>query len=99
MALNSSYDLNDRVRCTGTFTVSDVNTDPTAITFVYKVPSGTITTLTYGVDGALVKSATGVYYVDLDVSSAGSWYYVFRGTGACVAAVEGKFFVKVSDVV
>lgn len=84
--MSSSYDLHDRVRITGTFAVDDINTDPTAVTFSYRNPAGTTTTLTYDTDAALVKVSAGVYYVDLDLSTAGVWYYRFRGTGTVVAA-------------
>lgn len=93
--MTSLYSEGDLVRCTGTFTNADGDAvDPTAVIFKTKDPSGNITTLTYGVDAALVKSATGVYYVDVDVDEAGLWWYRFESTGTGQAAGEDKFTVS-----
>lgn len=89
-----SYDIGDRVHVTAAFTVSSVATDPTTVVFKYKDPSGTITTLTYGIDPEIVRSAEGNYYVDLDVDEQGDWWYRWAGTGAVVAAQEVKFYVQ-----
>jgi hypothetical protein len=81
------YDKGDLLRITGTFTnASNAAIDPTVVLFKYRNPAGTSTTLTYGVDAALVKSATGIYYVDLDMSSSGVWYAKFQSTGTGQAA-------------
>lgn len=81
------YNLGDRVRCTGTIEQTDgTNIDPTTVKAWYRNPAGTVTTLTYGVDVALVKSAVGVYYFDLDADTAGNWYYGFYSTGTGKAA-------------
>lgn len=85
------YDVGDVVRCTATFSVSGTNTDPSAVTFKYKAPSGTITTYVYGTDAQLVKSAVGIYYVDVTVSAPGSYAYRFSSTGTGRAAAEGRF--------
>lgn len=89
-----AYDLNDVPRFTGTFkNASDVLTDPTVVTFTYTNPAGTATTLTYGTDVALVKSSTGVYYVDLALSTVGRWQIVWRGTGTVADADETDIIV------
>lgn len=80
------YHLGDRVRCTGTLeTTAGVDTDPTVAKAWYRNPAGTVTTLTYG-DAVLLKSATGIYYFDLDVDTAGRWLYGFYSTGTGKAA-------------
>ena len=53
------YEKGETVRITGTFTVSDVATDPTTVTLKVQNPAGTETTYTYAA-GEITKSATGV---------------------------------------
>ena len=94
----NSYDKGDTVRCTGTFTDSDGNEqDPSAVFFEFNTPAGVNTEHQYGVDAELVKSATGVYYVDIDANAAGIWAYRFYATGSGKAASENKFAVKETD--
>lgn len=84
------YDIGDKVRLTATFTnLAGTATDPSTVTFRMKLPGGTTTTYTYGSTAELVKSSTGVYYVDWTFSVAGSHYYRFAGTGTVAAADEG----------
>lgn len=87
------YYINDVVRVKATFQAAGVNTDPTAITLEYKKPSGVRTILTYGTDAALVKTATGLYQVDLTIDAQGHWHVKWKGTGAVIAAVEDEFNV------
>lgn len=91
------YDVGDVVRCTGTFATSGTNVDPSTVKFKFKTPAGTITTYTYGTDAQLVKSATGIYYVDVPAASSGGWAYRFESTGAGKAAAEGRFEVSHSQ--
>lgn len=88
------YDINQSVRLTGSFTVSDVATDPTTVTFDYRKPGGTQATWTYGTDAEVVKSSTGVYYVDLTLDTAGEWYYQWNGAGTVVATGSGRVYVR-----
>lgn len=90
----NSYTLGSMIRLTSTFKVSGTNTDPTAITFKVRAPSGTVTTYVYGTDAQLVKSATGVYYVDYTPAAEGVYAWRMAGTGTCVAAEEQQFTVK-----
>jgi hypothetical protein len=92
--MSNIYDKGDLVRITGTFTTAaGVATDPTAVLFSIKNPAGTTTTYTYGTDAQLVKSTTGIYYVDVNVNAVGTWYYKFYSTGTGQSASEGLFFV------
>lgn len=97
MALENAYAVGQQVRLTVTFTVSAAATDPTTVTLKVKDPAGTITTYTYA-GSTITKSGTGVYYKDLALSSSGTWYYGFTGTGTCAAASEGKVFAKPTDL-
>lgn len=89
------YQKGDLVRVTGTFTNSaGTAIDPAAVFFAYTNSAGSTTTLQYGVDGAVVKSSTGVYYVDVSASSAGRWYWRWYSTGTGQAADIGEFVVE-----
>lgn len=91
-ATEVAIDLNNLARVTTTFQVDSVDTDPTAVTLTTRDPNGTIVTYTY-VGGDVIRDAQGVYHVDIAAITAGTWYWAFRGTGACVAQVEGDFFI------
>ena len=67
--------------------------DPSAVTFKYTKPSGTVTTLVYLTDGALVKDSTGNYHVDLSLTEPGRWFYQWKGTGTVEEVEEGEFEV------
>lgn len=88
------YQPGDTVRLDTTFKVADVLTDPTVVTLTYRSPSGTSTTLTYGVDAALVKDSTGTYHADIAVSAAGRWDWRWTGTGTAAGIDEGTFTVE-----
>ena len=79
----NSYGVGDLVRATGTWTDADgAAADPDALTFKVRPPSGTTVTKTYGVDAEVVKSSTGIYYYDIDITEAGTYWYQFQSTGA-----------------
>ena len=88
--------VGSRPQFIGTFTVNGVRTDPTAVVFKIQDPSGNETTYTYGVDAALVKDSTGVYYVFYVMDEGGEWTVRFNGTGADYDAVEYSFNVNAS---
>jgi hypothetical protein len=90
----SSYDRGDLIRITATFTVGGVATDPTAVYLYLRAPDGTLTTLQYGVDASLTKTATGAYRYDYSATARGDVYYRWAGTGAAQAAEQGTFFVQ-----
>lgn len=93
MARPNSYDVGDRVRVRGIFqSLAGVDTDPDTIVCKYQDPSGAETTVTYPT--SIVKSSTGRYYLDIDITAAGTWYYRWVGTGAVVAAGEQSFVVR-----
>lgn len=68
--------------------------DPTGVVLKYKIQNGTATTLTYGVDAALVKDSTGVYHCYITPSTAGVYYYRWEASGTTsTGAVEGLFVI------
>jgi len=90
------FDINSVIRLQGTFkNASDVLADPTTITLKYEDPSTNETTLTYAA-AQLTKGSTGVYYYDLTVDEAGTWYYRFESTGIPKTSGESSFDVRVS---
>lgn len=91
------YDVGDVVRTTATFKVGGVPTDPTAVTFKYKKPDGTIVTKIYGTDSEVVKDSTGTYHFEISVTASGSWSYRWASTGTAAGASERKFLVRASE--
>ncbi len=91
----NAYDKGDLAHVTVAFTTSaGVATDPTALTFAYKLADDTVwTTLTYGVDGALAKDSVGNYHVDVNCDYVGVARYRWASTGTGQAAVEDSFLV------
>jgi uncharacterized protein YfaS (alpha-2-macroglobulin family) len=89
----SLYKKGQKVRCLVNFKVDDGLTDPTTVTFKSKKPSGTVTTLVYGTDAAVVKDATGQYHADVVTDEKGEWNFRFEGTGICTAVEESAFNV------
>jgi hypothetical protein len=91
------FDKGDLIRATNTFTnAAGTVLDPTDVYCKYQVPGSSVTTLHYGVDGALVKEQTGIYHVDISATAAGTYYVRFYSTGTGQAAVESSFCVQES---
>ena len=93
----NEYQVGDLVRITGTWTDSaGVATDPTTVLGTHTDPSGVSTALTVG--GGITKSATGVYYYDIDADEAGTWIYRFygQGGGATAQGANESYFLAVT---
>lgn len=93
----ATYDVGDLVQATGTFTDAPTGGsahDPTAVSFTMKEPDGTRTTYVYGTDAEVVRSATGIYYVNWSATQEGRHYYRWFATGTGQAAEEGSFIVR-----
>ena len=97
--MTNVYAKDSLVRISSEFTVASVDSDPTTVKCFYKDPNNLVTTLTYGVDGALIKDATGKYHVDIMTTVVGNWWYRFEATGAVVAANEAEFVISLSNIV
>lgn len=79
-------------------TVTDVTTgallDPSTLVLTLMNPAGLTTTLTYGTDTAVTKSATGTYAIETIVNVAGGWTYKITATGPAATGVKsGSFWV------
>lgn len=96
MAGMKTYDKGDKARVTATFTVTATGAaiDPTAVVAKVKTPAGVTATYTYGVDNALVRTGTGVFYVEVDLTAAGTWSVAFLSTGDGQAAADQPLYVK-----
>ena len=91
----NSYDVGALVRCSAAFTnIAGAAIDPAAVKFKYRTPAGSITTLIYGTDAALVKDSVGNYHVDVSPTTHGDWLYRFEATGTGQSAEESLFFIK-----
>jgi hypothetical protein len=90
----NTYVRGTLVRCSVLFeNAAGTDVDPTTVTFRFKTPAGATTSWVHGVDGGLVKDATGAYHADVDANDEGAWHYRWEGTGANQAAAEGQFTV------
>jgi len=76
----ATYDKDDRVRVTATFTSGGTNTD-TSVVATHRKPDTTDTTLT------TTNSATGIYYANVDLDQIGTHTVRFTGTSP-VKAME-----------
>ena len=96
----NQWDQGDKVRVSGLVEdAAGVDTDPSVVKFTYRTPAGVVTTLTYGVEAALVKTATGQYYVDISADLPGVYTYRFWSTGNGQGASRGQFSVRKTELV
>jgi len=88
----NSYPVGSKVRSTCTFENSaGTDVDPTGVSVTYRVPGAAASvTKTYPTDAEVVKSATGIYYIDLDLDTAGEYRIRWAGTGSNKAAQESR---------
>jgi len=92
----TTYDIGDRIRETATFkNASSAVADPTTVKCHVEAPSGGVTSHTYAVStGDIVRSGTGVYYLDITTTGHGRYEVRWTGTGTVIASVEGWFSVR-----
>lgn len=94
----NTYKRDSQVRLTATFkNSSGTVTDPTTIKVKYKTPAGVETTKTYVTDAEVVRSSTGIYYIDLTLTQTGRWHYRWEGTGTIIATSEASLDVDASQ--
>ena len=77
---------------TNTFAVDDVPADPSTITLAVTTPTGTSTTYTYSL-AEITRTGTGVYTKDIACTEAGTWTYVWTGTGTASDVQPGTWDV------
>ena len=85
----SSYDVGNKIRVTVTFTdiLNDSGVvDPNTVYCSIRTPSNKTVTYENDVDTEVVKSSTGIYYIDVPLSTDGHWYIRWWGLDADGAA-------------
>lgn len=83
-----SANVGDVIKIAGNVKTDSADVDPSVVKAWTRSPSGTITTYTYGVDGAVTKINTGDYALTFDVDTAGTWWCGFYSTGTGKAASD-----------
>ena len=95
----NSYDVNDVVRITGTFTsTAGVLTNPAKVTFVYEHPLGTITTRT-STAATVINPTVGTFYTDVIIDAEGVYEYRVFSTGTVRSATQGWWRVRTQRAV
>ena len=87
------------VRITANFkTLTGSLLDPTVVQFKrYRVADADLVTYTYG-SGTLLRTSTGIYYVDLDTTAlSGQYNWQFLATGTGQNMQQGSFYVQQSN--
>lgn len=93
----NSYYIGQRVRLWANFYRAGVLVDPTEIYIMNRDPSGNEATEQYiGGAGAVVKAATGQYYLDLTLDEEGDWYWRVEST-VVITAGERRMHVYTSN--
>jgi hypothetical protein len=90
MAINV-YDVGDRVRLSGSFSINGVKTNPTLAQCRVMGPDGE--PITY-IAPDVVNDDVGDFHVDVSVNQGGRWYYKWIGTGAVESVAEKYFQVR-----
>lgn len=87
---------------TATFTDSAGDAaDPTAVTFQMRAPGvaiGDETEYVYGTDAEVVKDSTGVYHVNVTLTTAGLWVFAWTGTGTVAVPGWSTIWVRPQPV-
>lgn len=96
----AAFDVGDLVRVSASFyNNSGSLIDPSEIYCKYKLPDATTASLAYGSASAFIKTGTGIYYVDISVTQAGTWHYrIWSGSGTGQTAGESLFQVRKQNV-
>ena len=88
------YPLGTAVTVSETFSVLDVPTNPTTVTYTVRDPTGVETSYVFGVDAEVTNPSVGIFVLSLPAcNEPGVWYHEIVGTGAVVAAGTGEFTV------
>lgn len=84
-----------------TFTFLEVETglpeDPTTVTIITRTPGDVEASSVYGV-GDIVKTSTGVYYLDVLCAENGEWVARAVGTGDVYASTEVTWKIQKSNL-
>lgn len=89
---------NELATLTNTFSVGGTATDPTTVTLVVTDPLGQATTYTQSDGDFTHTNGTGIYSIDIPCTSAGTWSYVWTGTGTASDVVAGTWTVTTTSL-
>jgi hypothetical protein len=81
---------------TNTFSVSGTPTDPTTVSLAVTDPDGVTTTYTWA-GGTVTRTGTGAFTKDIACATAGTWTYVWTGTGTASDVQPGSWTVASAD--
>lgn len=93
------FDIGDRVRFDAvTRNIAGSLVDPTTLTVSVKDGSGTVSAKSWPADPEVVRSSTGTFYRDVDMTAAGYCVILAQAKGAAVAAEELWIRVRSPEV-
>lgn len=92
----NQYDVGRVIRVSGSFaTNTGYAFDPTNVFVAVKTPARVTTIYQYGSGDSVKKSAVGAYYLDVDTTLPGLWYYRWYSTEV---KTSGQAYFKVRKV-
>lgn len=87
----------EKATLSNVFEVDGTPTDPTAVTLVVTDPSGTPATSQWPTPADLTRASAGSFSLDVACSAAGTWQYVWTGTGTASDVVSGTWLVHPTE--
>jgi hypothetical protein len=79
---------------TNAFAVAGVATDPTAVVLVVTDPLGVAATYNWPSPATITRTSVGVFTKDIPCTSAGTWTYLWTGTGTASDVQAGSWLVR-----
>ena len=93
-----AYDIGNKIRITATFTDpldNDAKVDPDTVYCSVYTPSSEKTDYEYDTDDEVIKTGTGIYYMDVPLDESGNWYVRWWGVDADeIATVAEEVFIE-----
>ncbi len=91
----SIYDSGDFVRLSAIFTnTANVTGDPTTVWLRWRQPNGVTGSALYGSGTAIVRLATGIYYLETSLGMIGTLWYRWVSTGVTAGAEESHLTIR-----
>jgi hypothetical protein len=88
------------VRAEVTFrAISGALYDPSAVRFRLRSPAGTVESWTYQTGPEIVRASTGVFSIDVTLTTSGVWTWRWEGGDTVSTTTEGSVTVAASKVV
>ncbi len=94
----NSYHKGANVRFTATYEdAAGTDMDPTTVAVTVQTPELVETRYVYGSDSSPVRSATGIYYIDVSLGTSGWWHVRWSATGTGQTARDTAVYVSSSE--